>query len=269
MQCSRCRHEVPPTAQFCPSCGTTTAAAPMPPSDPHGPAPIEAPEGYAAVEIGDRGRRAVAPFVMTALVLAALVAGGIAVISTRGSDDPPTGGGSAGGSAPATAEATTTAADATTSSTQTSTTVATPTTTTTTTTTVAPDPNAVALTGLGETIEADRPSVDAHLGRWVPQISAKREGIQWEGVDFGFPEILRLHRELDERYGVLLVSGAEYNFKIDDNAMAGWFITIVDQSHPSPDGALDWCRLNGIDRDNCAAKLITNDQDPGRTLVLQ
>lgn len=267
MQCSRCQHELPRAAQFCPTCGTTTPAAPMPPFDPHAPAPTEPPDGYGTVDVGDRRRRSVAPFLMTAVVLAALVAGGIAVIGTRETDDGPAGGGSAGRSTPTSTASTVTTTTTTEDSTTTTTTE--DSTTTTTTTTLLPDPSTVALTGLAETIEADRPMVDTHLGRWVPQISAKRDGTRWEGVDYGFPEILGLHRELDERYGALLVSGAEYNFTIDDNPMAGWFITIVDQSHPSPEGALEWCRLNNIDRDNCAAKLVTNDPDPGRTLVLQ
>ena len=137
------------------------------------------------------------------------------------------------------------------------------------TTTLPPDPNEIALTALAAEIDGDRPAVDLHLERWVPQISAKRVGLRWEGVDYELPQIIELHRELDARYGALLVSGSEYHFLLDDAPMAGWFITIVDQSWLSPDGALDWCRANSIDRDNCAAKLITNDPDPGRTLVLQ
>ncbi len=132
-----------------------------------------------------------------------------------------------------------------------------------------PDPVAVAAATLAQGVDADRPAVDIHLDRWVPQLSAKRDGTIWEGVDFGLPEIMALHEDLDARYGALLVSGAEYNFQIDGDPMVGWFITIADQSHPTPDGALDWCRANGIDRNNCAAKLITNDRDTTGTLVLQ
>ena len=259
MQCSRCRRELPSTAKFCPTCGATTVAAPLPPSD--GQPTRTAPDD---VGVGATSRRSIAPFVMTAVVLAALVVGGIAVIGTRDSHDEPADGGTAGGSAPTTSPAT--SSEATTAN---STAASTATSTTSTTMTLPADPNAVALTALAETIDTDRPSVDAHLGRWVPQISAKRDGIRWEGTDYGFPEILGLHRDLDARYGALLVSGAEYNFRIDDDPMAGWFITIVDESHPDPDGALAWCRLNDIDRDNCAAKLITNEPDPGQTLVLQ
>ena len=271
MQCSRCGHDLASSAKFCTSCGTTAAAAPTPPSD----TTAVAPDAHAYVEIGQAGRRSVVPFVMTAVVFAALVAGGIAVIGTRDNDDGAAGG-RAGGSVPvstpptATTPASTDVTTTPTTTTPTSTTeTSTTTTSTTTTSTLPPDPDALALTGLAETIDADRLRVDTHLGRWVPQLSAKRDGTRWEGVDYDLAEILSLHRELDARYGTLLVSGADYNFQIDDSPMVGWFITIVDQSHPIAEGALDWCRLNAIDRENCAAKLITNDQDAGGTLVLQ
>ena len=51
--------------------------------------------------------------------------------------------------------------------------------------------------------------------------------------------------------------------------MVRGFITIVDESHPTPDGALEWCRINSIDRNNCAAKLITQDQLVDTTLILR
>ena len=127
----------------------------------------------------------------------------------------------------------------------------------------------VALNELTATIEADRPAVDALLGRWVPQVSGKEDGTFWEGITYGLPEIAALHRDLDTRYGALLIDGAEYNFQRQDQPLVGWYFTVVDQPFNTSDGALDWCRQNQIDRDNCAAKLITNDQDADGTLVLQ
>lgn len=265
MRCTRCHRELPDGAQFCPACGT--ASPPAPPIPPVvGSETNPAPTDAGTVDIGTRRRRSIAPFVMTAIVLAVLVGGGIAVITSRDTGDETASGGRAGGSSPA---STSTVSPPTVSTTTTITTTSTSTTSTSTTTTPAPDPNARALADLAATTDADRPTVDSHLGRWIPQLSAKREGLRWEGIDYGFAQILGLHRELDGRYGALLVSGAEYNFRIDDNPMTGWFITLADQSYATSDGALDWCRQHQIDRDNCAAKLITNDQNADGTLVLQ
>lgn len=260
MRCAQCHSELPEGAQFCPACGTSSAA--VPPIPPVGGSEANPrPSGPGTVEIGAAQRRSIAPFVLTAIVLAALGGGGIVVITSRDTGSGTASGGRAGGSSPT---------DTPTGSPPlVSTTTAITTTSTSTSTTLAPDPNAAALADLAATIDADRPTVDSHLGRWVPQLSAKREGVRWEGIDYGLAQILDLHRELDDRYSALLVNGAEYNFRIDDSPMTGWFITIADQSYATSDGALDWCRQNQIDRDNCAAKLITSDQTADGTLVLQ
>lgn len=273
MQCRNCRSELAATARFCPTCGVTTAAAPAPTE------PV-ATAADSTVASGRSGTRSFLPVVMTVAVVVALVVGGFVVVSSGGDDDPRSGG-SAGGTTPSqTPVDTPTPTAPSTSSASTTSSPASPTTdtTTTTTSTIAPtttaepvplDPNAAALDALATIIDSDRPTVDGHLDRWVPQISAKRDGLRWEGVDYGLPEILELHRRLDDRYGALLVSGSDYVFRIDDAPMNGWFITIVDESYPTPDGALEWCRINSIDRNNCAAKLITEDQLVDATLVLQ
>ena len=58
----------------------------------------------------------------------------------------------------------------------------------------------------------------------------------------------------------MLASGAEYNFLRDGAPMVGWYFTLVPEPSPDAQGALDWCAAEGIDRDNCAAKLISNDR---------
>lgn len=269
MQCRNCRSELASTTRFCPTCGAATAAAPAPTEPVEITPPAATPTTVAS---GRAPSRSLVPIAMTVAVIAALVVGGFVVVSSGGDDDARSGG-TAGGTAPSdpTTE-TTNPSDTSTSTTPSTTTIDAATTTlapTTTAETLPLDPNAAALDALATTIDTDRPAVDGHLDRWVPQISAKRDGLRWEGVDYGLPEILQLHRELDDRYGALLVSGGEYVFRIDDTPMVGWFITIVDESHPTPDGALEWCRINSIDRNNCAAKLITRDQLVDATLVLQ
>jgi hypothetical protein len=279
MRCPQCGQEVPATARFCSGCGT---AAPAPVAEHASVAPPSTGE-VGPASTGDVGpgspRRSIAPFLVTAVVLIALVIGGFAIVRS-GEDSTDTDATSAGGTdsaagapAPSTTDASAASAElgASTTIAITSTigTTAPPSSPPTTQAESSDDPNAVALTSLAATIAADRPAVDAHLGRWVPQVSAKRNGLTWEGVDYGFAEIEALHADLDQRYGALLVDGSEYNFRLDGAPMVGWFVSFVDVSYPTPEGALDWCRANGIDRNNCAAKLITNDPDAGVTLVLQ
>lgn len=246
--------------------------------------------GSAATSQG--ARTSFAPIIMAVLVMAALVAGGAAFIVTRDSSAEPVDQTSSGGAAGATPAPATIPAAAPTapspspaSSTTTSPTSSTTTTTTTTTTLPAttrpPDPQVAAQGELRGFIDADRGRLQSLVGNWLPQLSAKQVGEVWPGpyigIDEPFPyqltDIAAEHRAVDERFGALMANGSEFNFRFggreSSRVMDGWYITLADQPFATADGALDWCRRNLIDRDNCAAKFITNDQDAGATLVLQ
>jgi len=164
---------------------------------------------------------------------------------------------------------TTTTTPATTTPTTTTTTVP-PTTTTTVapTTTLPPDPEVVAGTTLTALLAEDAPTMPTLEEKWVPQLSAKRLGLEWEGVTYDYQAILAEHRALREQYGAILVDGATYSFRANDAPMAGWFITLVPEAYGSPDGALGWCTAMRIGRDDCFAKLITNRPNPGQTIQL-
>jgi hypothetical protein len=132
-----------------------------------------------------------------------------------------------------------------------------------------PNPSLLALNTLNDQVAADTPVVSGILENWVPQLSAKRLGTEWEGVIYGYPEIWSEHQFLRSFYNVILVEGSGYNFEIDGEQMAGWYITLVAEPFFSSDGALNWCRAAGIDRNNCAAKFVSNVVGAERTLVLQ
>ena len=135
--------------------------------------------------------------------------------------------------------------------------------------TAPPDPILVALDSLTDQVAADTPTVTGILETWVPQLSAKQLGTEWEGVTYGFPEILSEHESLREIYNVVLVEGSRYNFELDDNQMVGWYITLVAEPFFSAEGALEWCAFFGFDRDNCAAKFISDVAGAERSLELQ
>ena len=132
-----------------------------------------------------------------------------------------------------------------------------------------PNPSLLALTSLNDQVAADSPVVAGILESWVPQLSAKQLGTPWEGVIYGYPEIWSEHQFLRSYYNVVLVEGGRYNFEIDGEQMAGWYITLVAEPFFSSDGALNWCRAAGIDRNNCAAKFISDIYGAEQSLVLQ
>ncbi len=140
------------------------------------------------------------------------------------------------------------------------------TTTTTTTTTIAPpDPNAIATEQLWDLVDADRFTTEQLVGWWVPQISAKWEGLSIGGIDYGPREILDDHVGLRNRYGAVLTRSDGFQI----STSRSMWVTLVPQTYSTPDGALGWCRVNGIDRDNCFARLLTRDPSITRTAEYQ
>lgn len=81
-----------------------------------------------------------------------------------------------------------------------------------------------ALVELNRQLDADRPAVEALVGQWVPQLSAKRPGLVAKGVRYDHVAILRDFRSTRARYpGALLLFSGEYSsFRHGD-----FWITVV------------------------------------------
>ncbi len=117
---------------------------------------------------------------------------------------------------------------------------------------------------LAATRDADRPEVEALVGQWVPQLSAKREGTEADGIVYAATDIVTLHAGLAVQYGAVLVWSGEYVFEQGD-----LWISIAPKGFATPEEALAWCVAASLDRDNCLAKLITHDASVGDTARLQ
>ncbi len=156
---------------------------------------------------------------------------------------------------------------ATTTSTATTTTATTTTATTTTATTTLP---LTAEQQLALVIDEDAPLVAGIAETWLPQLSAKRLGLEIDGVVFGYEEILADHMAHRAAYDAVLIDGGTYNFNLDGDQMTGWYMTLVPQPFGTFEGALDWCRLEDIGRDDCFAKFLSADpENIDRTIRLQ
>ena len=120
------------------------------------------------------------------------------------------------------------------------------------------------LAELSASRDVDRPTVEALVGRWVPQLSAKREGVVADGITYTLADIVALHGALQAEYGALLVWSGEYVF--DDGDL---WVSIAPEGFATAQEALDWCVAKARDRDNCLARLITHDPAVGPTLQMQ
>jgi serine/threonine-protein kinase len=126
--------------------------------------------------------------------------------------------------------------------------------------TTPPDP----LAQLAANRDADRPAVESLVGFWVPQLSAKREGIEDDGIIYTNADIVNNHANLVNEFGTLLLFSGDYNYKTTD-----LWVDIVPIPFNTPDEALVFCTDHGIDRDNCFAKFITHDPNVSPTTKLQ
>lgn len=135
--------------------------------------------------------------------------------------------------------------------------------------TLPPDPSLLAFNTLNDQVAADTPVVAGILEAWVPQLSAKELGTEWEGITYGYLDIWSEHEILRAYYNVVLVEGSRYNFELGGEQMAGWYITLVAEPFFTAEGALDWCRFFGFDRNNCAAKFLSDVLGAEHSLVLQ
>jgi serine/threonine-protein kinase len=72
---------------------------------------------------------------------------------------------------------------------------------------------------------------------------------------------LQEHQRLRQQYNAKLIwSGDWSTFDGSD-----WWVTIVPVSFATADGALEWCRQNGLDADHCYAKIVSATRPIGGT----
>jgi len=144
---------------------------------------------------------------------------------------------------------TTTSSTATTTSTSTTTTTSTSTTTTTTSTTVP----LTALEELTRRAIDDEPAVESITDNWVPMLSQKWVGLDYEGIIYGPEEILDLDTSLRVGYGaVVLWTGNFTSFFRSD-----MWVHIVPEAYSSKEEVLEWCRYASLGRADCGAKIVS------------
>lgn len=122
---------------------------------------------------------------------------------------------------------------------------------------------------LDQKVEDDKVVVDQNLlGKWVPQISSKKVGMEADGKVWDADAIYEEHQELANEYGtsqVLLLKSEDYA----SYRQPGYYVTVIDSSYDNPDDALQWCTFHSLDADHCYAKQINTTGGPDGTTRLQ
>ncbi|MCA1702028.1 MAG: hypothetical protein LC808_01645 [Actinobacteria bacterium] len=108
---------------------------------------------------------------------------------------------------------------------------------------------------LQQQVDNDRQQVEALVGYWVPQLSSKTVGLPADGIIYGYGEILDHFHSVQARYPqALLLSSDDYtSFKMNN-----YWVIVIPTPYSSGADANSWCDTQGIDSDNCFAKLLTH-----------
>lgn len=128
-------------------------------------------------------------------------------------------------------------------------------------------PDGTAATALQELADYDRGFVTSSLENlWIPQISSKKVGTRDNGIVYANADILRDHLDLRERYqDVKLVSSNDWTTFSE----ADYWISAVGQPFHTGDLANRWCDTQGIDANNCFAKVISSRFGPDGTTQMR
>lgn len=122
-----------------------------------------------------------------------------------------------------------------------------------------------ALQALRQQAATDSSTVEAMVGSWIPQLSAKKPGMVVGGVSFGHAEIWQDFLDLRLRYpgARLLWSGSYSSFRYKD-----FWITVLPEPYATGQSANEWCDYSGIPDDDCYAKRLAHSGGyDGNTLV--
>lgn len=105
----------------------------------------------------------------------------------------------------------------------------------------------------------DAPAVEALVGKWVPQVSAKSVGLVVDGVTFDEQRILADFQTIAARYpdAVLLRSEDFTSFRSPD-----FWVTVVPQTFAAAADANAWCDREGFAADDCFAKRLSHTEGP-------
>ncbi|WP_172191610.1 hypothetical protein [Actinomyces faecalis] len=92
-------------------------------------------------------------------------------------------------------------------------------------------------------------------GTWVPQISSKRPGLVLDGETWDNRMVWEHYLRTRAVYPKALLLNSD-SWSVFD-AGGHWWVIIVAEPYPTPEGANGWCDAQGISKDDCFAKQIS------------
>ena len=121
-----------------------------------------------------------------------------------------------------------------------------------------------AVAALSAQVASDRSTVEGLVGEWVPQLSAKRDGLVADGITYDDDAILAHWSALTVRdpSAVMLFSGDWPVFNGSD-----FWVVVHPQGFSTAAAANAWCDAQGYAADDCYAKKLSHSGGPSGTTV--
>ncbi len=113
-------------------------------------------------------------------------------------------------------------------------------------------------------VVSNRSTVEGLVGQWVPQLSAKRDGLVADGITYDDDAILAHYSSLLTRdpSAVMLWSGDWPVFNGSD-----FWVVVHPQGFSTAAAANAWCDAQGYSADDCFAKKLSHSGGPSGTTV--
>ncbi|MDT7741011.1 MAG: hypothetical protein QOE59_89 [Actinomycetota bacterium] len=121
-----------------------------------------------------------------------------------------------------------------------------------------------ASSALAAQVASDRSTVEGLVGQWVPQLSAKRDGLGADGITYDDDAILAHYVSVAGRdpSAVLLFSGDWPVFNGSD-----FWVVVDPRGFATAAAANAWCDAQGYSADDCYAKKLSHSGGPSGTAV--
>jgi serine/threonine-protein kinase len=109
-------------------------------------------------------------------------------------------------------------------------------------------------------LDGDVATVESLVGKWIPQLSSKREGDVVDGTRYDAAAVLADFTSWQERVpsSVLTRSERFTSFRGQD-----YWVTLAAEPFDTAEAANAWCDAEGLAPDDCFAKRLSHTEGPG------
>lgn len=108
-------------------------------------------------------------------------------------------------------------------------------------------------------LDGDAATVESLVGKWIPQLSSKREGDVVEGTRHDAAAVLADFRSWQERVPSSVLTRSE---RFTSFRGQNYWVTLAAEAFDTPEDANAWCDAQGLAPGDCFAKRLSHSEGP-------